>query len=205
MLNNIGFTNDTIVQINHLLHRKPVFRFESHANHIACYADSAVRAYWVGLYNKALICGFAAFLLFIHAWRALVMRPITATSRVVSNHVLYVIGHTIQWCKVRLRYKPGLLCVMSSKLRNSCDFHWFWPFSWPILLMNHTSRWPESLFSDSDYAPVPKFLKPVSSEISDLRIFWPHAMCACTEQYYTYQMRWENWGLRDSCLGECVG
>jgi len=45
VLNNIGFTNDTIVQINHLLHRKPVFRFESHANHIACYADSAVRAY----------------------------------------------------------------------------------------------------------------------------------------------------------------
>jgi len=27
---------------------------------------------------------------------------------------------------------------------------------------------------------------PVSSEISDLQNFWLHAMCSCTEQYFTY-------------------
>jgi len=37
--------------------------------------------------------------------------------------------------------------------------------------------------------------------------FWLHATCACTEQYSTYQIRSESWwlGLRDSCLGKCVG
>jgi len=44
-------------------------------------------------------------------------------------------------------------------------------------------------FSVSESAPVPKFFYPdsVSSEISD---FTP--MCACTEWYSTYQIRWEN-------------
>ena len=48
---------------------------------------------------------------------------------------------------------------------------------------------------------------PVSSEISDLRNFWFHTMYACTEQYSTYQIRWENrlLGLRNSCLGKSVG
>jgi len=32
----------------------------------------------------------------------------------------------------------------------------------------------------------------VSSEISDLRNFWLHAMCACTEWYSTYEIHWEN-------------
>jgi len=38
VLNHIGFTTDTIVQVNHLLHwmRTPLFRFESHANHVPC-------------------------------------------------------------------------------------------------------------------------------------------------------------------------
>jgi len=35
----------------------------------------------------------------------------------------------------------------------------------------------------------------VSSEISDLRNFWLHAMCGCTGWYSTYQIRWENWWL----------
>jgi len=46
-------------------------------------------------------------------------------------------------------------------------------------------------FSDSDSARIPKFLNPVSSEISDLRNFWLHTICACTESYSTYQIRWE--------------
>ena len=48
---------------------------------------------------------------------------------------------------------------------------------------------------------------PVSSDISDLRNFWLHALCTCTEQHSTYQIRWENWwlGLRIWCLGKCVG
>ena len=39
------------------------------------------------------------------------------------------------------------------------------------------------------------------------RNFWLHALCACTEQHSTYQIRWENWwlGLRIWCLGKCVG
>ena len=38
VLNHIGFTTDTIVQVNHLIHRTrtPVFRFESHTVHILC-------------------------------------------------------------------------------------------------------------------------------------------------------------------------
>jgi len=36
---------------------------------------------------------------------------------------------------------------------------------------------------------------PVSSKISDLRNFWLHIMCACTEWYYTYQIRPEKWWL----------
>jgi len=38
VLNHIGFTTDTIVQVNHLRRRTctPVFRFESHADHIPC-------------------------------------------------------------------------------------------------------------------------------------------------------------------------
>jgi len=35
----------------------------------------------------------------------------------------------------------------------------------------------------------------VSSEISDLRNIWLHAMYACTKKYSTYQIRWENWWL----------
>jgi len=35
------------------------------------------------------------------------------------------------------------------------------------------------------------------------RNFWLHAMCACTEWYSTYQIRWENWwfgsGFRQMC------
>jgi len=27
------------------------------------------------------------------------------------------------------------------------------------------------------------------------RNFWLHAICACTEQHYTYKIRWENWWL----------
>ena len=38
----------------------PVIRFESHANHVGYYADSAARVYCVGLHNKVLICGFIA-------------------------------------------------------------------------------------------------------------------------------------------------
>jgi len=47
---------------------------------------------------------------------------------------------------------------------------------------------------------------PVSSEISDLRNFWFHAMCACTEQQATYQIHWENWwlGFRVWCLAKYV-
>jgi len=30
---------------------------------------------------------------------------------------------------------------------------------------------------------------------SDLQNFWLHAICACTEQHSTYQIRWENWWL----------
>jgi len=39
------------------------------------------------------------------------------------------------------------------------------------------------------------------------RNFWLHAICACTEQNSTYQIRWENWwsGLRIWGLGKCVG
>jgi len=38
------------------------------------------------------------------------------------------------------------------------------------------------------------------------RNFWLHAICACTEQHSTYQIRWENWwlGLRIWCLGNFV-
>jgi len=58
------------------------------------------------------------------------------------------------------------------------------------------------------FYPTKKFTHDtVSREISDLRNFWLHATCACTEQYSTYQIRLESWwsGLRDSCLGKCVG
>jgi len=39
------------------------------------------------------------------------------------------------------------------------------------------------------------------------RNFWLHAICACTEQHSTYQIRWENWWLGPTiwCLGKCVG
>jgi len=39
------------------------------------------------------------------------------------------------------------------------------------------------------------------------RNFWLHAICACTEQYATYQIRWRNcWlGVRIWCLGKCAG
>jgi len=48
---------------------------------------------------------------------------------------------------------------------------------------------------------------PVSSESSDLGNFWLYAMYACAEWYSTYQICSENlWlGLRESCLGKCVG
>jgi len=38
------------------------------------------------------------------------------------------------------------------------------------------------------------------------RNFWLYAICACTEQHSTYQIRWENWwfGLRIWCLAKCV-
>ena len=38
------------------------------------------------------------------------------------------------------------------------------------------------------------------------RNFWLHAMCACTEEHSTYQIRWENWwlGHRIWRLGKCV-
>jgi len=38
VLNHIGFTTDTIVQVNHVLQRTrtAVFRFESRANHSLC-------------------------------------------------------------------------------------------------------------------------------------------------------------------------
>jgi len=38
VLNHVGFTTDTIVQVNHLLRRTrtPVFRFESHGNDVPC-------------------------------------------------------------------------------------------------------------------------------------------------------------------------
>jgi len=38
------------------------------------------------------------------------------------------------------------------------------------------------------------------------RNFWLHAMCACTQQHSTYQIRWDNWwlGLRIWCLPKCV-
>jgi len=46
VLNHLGFTTDTIVQINHLLHRTPVFRFESHANHTLCWLCSTCVLRW---------------------------------------------------------------------------------------------------------------------------------------------------------------
>jgi len=36
----------------------------------------------------------------------------------------------------------------------------------------------------------------VSSEIFDLRNSWPHDTCACTEQYFTYEICWEKWWLK---------
>jgi len=57
VLNHIGVTTDTIVQINHLLHYTPVFCFEGHPNHTLCWLCCA---YSVGLHNKILICGFFA-------------------------------------------------------------------------------------------------------------------------------------------------
>jgi len=61
-----------------------------------------------------------------------------------------------------------------------------------------TEEWKEKTFLWS---------APASSEISDLQNFWLHTMYACTESYYTYQIRWQNWllGLRNSCLRKCVG
>ena len=39
------------------------------------------------------------------------------------------------------------------------------------------------------------------------RNLWFHPICACTEQHFTYELRWENWWLRLRvwCLGKCVG
>jgi len=51
------------------------------------------------------------------------------------------------------------------------------------------------LYLRNSLAPLTVSVEPVSSEISDLRNFWLHAMCACTEWYSTYQIRWENWWL----------
>jgi len=47
---------------------------------------------------------------------------------------------------------------------------------------------------------------PVSSEIFDLRNFWLHTTCACTEQYFAYEICWEKWwlGLKVYCWGKCV-
>jgi len=39
--------------------------------------------------------------------------------------------------------------------------------------------------------PAHKFQAPISGKIFDLRNFWLRAMCACTEQYSTHQIRWE--------------
>ena len=49
--------------------------------------------------------------------------------------------------------------------------------------------------------------RPVLSEISDLQNFWLHAMYACTEEYFAYDICCENWwlGLMDSRLRKCVG
>jgi len=53
----------------------------------------------------------------------------------------------------------------------------------------------------------PNMLLHNSSSAGVKRNFWLHAMCACTVQYSTYEIRWENWwlGLEVWCLGKCVG
>jgi len=43
------------------------------------------------------------------------------------------------------------------------------------------------------FRSVPKFSNPESNKISDLRNFWLHVMCVCTEWYSTYHICWENW------------
>jgi len=43
------------------------------------------------------------------------------------------------------------------------------------------------------------FYKSVGGWITSVkRNFWLHAICACTEQHFAYEIRWENWwfGLR---------
>ena len=65
---------------------------------ITCYIDSAIRVYCGGLHNKVFIWAFLQFIIAwrgLDAWRGLVLKPITAASSVVSNHVLYVIDHTV--------------------------------------------------------------------------------------------------------------
>jgi len=68
-------------------------------------------------------------------------------------------------------------------------------------------RWLINTDKTERFATALEAESPVSREISDLWNFWLHAICACTEQHSTYQIRWENWwlGLRIWCLGKCVG
>jgi len=47
------------------------------------------------------------------------------------------------------RYKPALSGIMSSKLRNSCDFHWFCTFPWPIIAIVKSFLYVQTNANDS--------------------------------------------------------
>ena len=104
VLNHIGFANDTIVQINDLPHRMTVFRFENHANPILFWLCCTHVLCWPSQQSPHL-----HFLQFIAAWRGLVVRLITATSRVVSNLVLYIIGRNKFIMNVHPKYLEELV------------------------------------------------------------------------------------------------
>ena len=70
-------------------------------------------------------------------------------SHPLKLYILFVFGlesHTvmmqgIRWCKVTSLHpvmqgnKAALMCIMSAKLSHLCGFHWFRPFSWPMIVI----------------------------------------------------------------------
>jgi len=87
---------------------------------------------------------------------------------------------------------PGIQIIRHSEYRFFCTF-----FYCRLLSLWVTS----AVTSNPHFSGIwldPFYLLPVRrlqvwSEISDLRNFWFHAMCSCTEQHFTYQIRWEKW------------
>ena len=117
-------------------------------------------------------------------------------------------GGQFSWIFIRWRHRAYSTVVQLFRKRSHIIIMYFWPQTWS-LYCKHThsaQRWLIKTDKTERFTTALEAESPVSSEISDLRKFWLHTICACTEQHSTYQIRWENWwlGLRIWCLCKSV-